>query len=178
MSTLSIDNFPVIFRISAVYLIMFVLFLLNTISIAAPISGSIDIPFIIMMLYYWSIYRPTLIPPFLVFIIGICFDLLSGWPVGLSSFIFLFLRHIVVSQRLFLTGQPFTVVWIGFMIAGIGSLSLQWLLFGLTRFQWTPFYPVFLTSFVAILLFPLISVVLHFSHKALPYIQDQYSAVS
>ncbi len=172
------DYFPVILRMLVVYLIMFVLFLLNTISIATPISGAIDVPFIIMVLYYWSIYRPTLISPFIVFSIGICFDLLSGWPVGLSSVILLFLRHVVVSQRVFLTGQPFTVVWIGFMMAGLGALSLQWLLFGLTRFQWGPIYPVFLTSFVAILLFPLISVVLHFSHKALPYIQDQYSAVS
>ena len=172
------DHFPVILRMMVVYLIMFVLFLFNTMSIATPISDGVDVPFIIMMLYYWSIYRPTLIPPFLVFAIGICFDLLSGWPVGLSSFILLLLRHVIVLQRLFLTGQPFTVIWIGFMMAGLGSLSLQWLLFGLTQFQWGPIHPVFLTSFVAILLFPLISVVLHFSHKALPYIQDHYSAVS
>lgn len=172
------DHIPIILRMLVVYLIMFVLFLLNTISIATPISGTIDVPFIIMMLYYWSIYRPTLIPPFIVFSIGICFDLLSGWPVGLSSFIFLLLRHVIVSQRLFLTGQPFSVVWIGFMMAGLGAISLQWLLFGLTQFQWGSVHSVFLTSFVAILLFPLITVVLHFSHKALPYIQDQYSAVS
>jgi len=160
-----------------VYLLMFVLFLLNTISIATPISGTIDVPFIIMVLYYWSIYRPTLIPPLLVFAVGVCFDLLSGWPVGLSSFIFLLLRHVIVSQRVFLTGQPFTVVWIGFMMAGLGAISLQWLLFGLTRLQWGGIDPVIITSFVAIMLFPFVSLVLHFSHKVLPYIQDQYSAV-
>lgn len=172
------DQFPVFVRMLVVYLLMFVLFLLNTISIATPMSTTIDIPFIIMMFYYWSIYRPTLIPPFVVFAVGICFDLLSGWPVGLNAFIFLLLRHIVVSQRLFLTGQPFTVVWIGFMIAGFSSVLLQWLIFGVTRLQWTAIDPVLLTTFVAVLLFPLVSVVLHFSHKALPYIQDQYSAVS
>ena len=172
------DHFPVFLRMMVVYLLMFALFLLNTISFATPLSTTIDMPFIIMMFYYWSIYRPTLIPPSMVFAIGICFDLLSGWPIGLNAFIFLLLRHVIVSQRLFLTGQPFTVIWIGFMIAGFASVSMQWLLFGLTHLQWGPIDPVILTSFVAILLFPLISVVLHFSHKALPYIQDHYSAVS
>ncbi len=172
------DHFPVFLRMMIVYLIMFILFLLNTVSISTPLPTTIDVPFIIMIIYYWAIYRPTLIPPSMVFIAGICFDLLSGLPVGLNAFVFLLLRHIMVSQRLFLTGQPFTVVWIGFMMAGLASISLHWLLLGLTMFQWGEFSPVFLTSFVAILLFPLISVVLHFSHKALPYIQDQYSAVS
>ena len=88
------------------------------------------------------------------------------------------LRHVIVSQRLFLTGQPFAVVWIGFMMAGFVSLSMQWLLFGLIRLQWGSIEPVILASFAAILLFPLIAVILHLSHKALPYIQDQYSAVS
>ncbi len=172
------DHFPVFLRMLIVYLLMFSLFLLNTISFDTTISGTIDVPFIMMMLYYWSIYRPTLIPPTLVFAIGICFDLLSGLPVGLNAFIFLFLRHVIVSQRLFLTGQSFTVIWIGFMIAGFAALSLQWLLFGLTGLQWLAIDKVILTSFVAILFFPLIAVVLHTSHKALPYIQDHYSAVS
>ncbi|MCK5374401.1 MAG: rod shape-determining protein MreD [Alphaproteobacteria bacterium] len=172
------DYFPAFFRMSVVYLLMFLLFLFNTISIAMPISTTIDVPFIIMVIYYWSIYRPTLISPSLVFAVGICFDLLSGWPVGLNAFIFLLLRHVIVSQRLFLTGQPFAVVWIGFMMAGFVSLSMQWLLFGLIRLQWGSIEPVILASFAAILLFPLIAVILHLSHKALPYIQDQYSAVS
>ena len=172
------DHFPVFFRMVFVYLLMFVLFLFNTISIATPISTTIDLPFIIMVIYYWAIYRPTLISPSLVFTVGICFDLLSGWPVGLNAFIFLLLRHVIVSQRLFLTGQPFTVVWIGFMMASLASLSMQWLLFGLTRLQWGSIESVILASFAAILLFPLIAVILHLSHKALPYIQDQYSAVS
>ncbi|MFP4386189.1 MAG: rod shape-determining protein MreD [Alphaproteobacteria bacterium] len=161
-----------------VYLLIFVFFLLNSISIASPILTTIDIPFMIMVLYYWSIYRPTLIPPWLVFATGICFDLLSGWPVGLHAFIYLLLRHVVVYQRLFMTGQPFAVVWIGFMIVGLVSLSLEWFLLGLTRFYWSGLEPVILASFVAILLFPLIAVVLHFSHKVLPHIQDQYTAVS
>lgn len=171
------DQMPVFFRMIVVYALMFVLFLLNTISIATPLSTTIDVPFIIMMLYYWAIYRPTLIPPFLAFALGICFDLLSGWPVGLNAFVFLAVRHLVVSQRVFLTGQPFSVVWIGFMIAGLSSLSLQWALFGLIRLQWSALDTVILTSFVAILIFPLIAIVLHLSHKVLPYIQDQYSAV-
>lgn len=174
------EHFPVFFRMLVVYVLIFALFLLNTISFDAQISTTVEVPFIIMMLYYWSIYRPTLIPPLLVFTMGFFFDLLSGstWPVGLNTFIFLLLRHVIVSQRLFLTGQPFTVIWIGFMIAGFASLSLQWLILGLTRFHWGGVDQVIITGFIAVLIFPLIAMILHISHKALPYIQDHYSAVS
>tara|TARA_R110001592_G_scaffold27763_21_gene102889 strand:- start:25584 stop:26117 length:534 start_codon:yes stop_codon:yes gene_type:complete len=177
MQSLS-EYLDIFVRVCAVYACMFVLFILNIISVSAPLSITIDVPFMLMTFYYWSIYRPTLIPPALVFSAGICLDLLSGWPVGLNAFIFLVLRHNVASQRIFLTGQPFMVIWFGYMIVGSGALFMQWLLFGLMRLQWNSLEPVFLSAFISILIFPIISLVLHLSHKILPEIQGQYSAVT
>ena len=177
MQSLS-EYLDIFVRLCAVYVLMFLLFILNIISISAPLSITIDVPFILMMFYYWSIYRPTLIPPFLVFCAGICLDLLSGWPLGLNAFIFLILRHNVSSQRLFLTGQPFIVVWLGYMVVSGVAMFLQWMLFGLIRLQWGAIDPVILSAFIGILLFPVISLILHFSHKILPEVQGQYSAVT
>ncbi len=172
------EYIDVLLRLCVVYLSLFLFFLLDIISVSMPLSINIDVPIILMMVYYWSIYRPTLIPPLLVFGIGICLDLLSGWPLGINAFIFLVLQRSVISQRVFLMGQPFVVVWLGFMLAAPLSLFLQWALFGLIRLQWVSFDPVIISIFIGIVLFPAMALLLHVLHKILPEIQGQYSAVT
>ncbi len=164
-------------RLCVAYILMLVLFLLNMISFSTPISTTIEIPFVIIVIYYWSVYRPSLMSPLLVFIAGICLDFISGLPAGLSSFTLLIMNNVVSNQRLFLTGQPFMVVWLGFVVVGAITLLIQWFLFGLINFQWTSLQPVFLSAVSASLLFPVISLILNLSHKILPVLPDQYSAV-
>jgi len=171
------EAIDIFIRISVVYMLMFLLFILNVISISTPVTMTMDIPFIVMMFYYWSIYRPTLIPPTLVFFAGFIYDLLSGWPVGLNALIFLLIRHNVTLQRLFMTGQQFIVVWLGYMFVSGLALLMQWGVFGLLRFNWSSIEPIVASWIVGIFLFPIISVILHLSHKMLPEIQGQYSAV-
>lgn len=164
-------------RFALPYLAIFLLFILNTVSFSGPLYATIELPFVLMVLYYWSIYRPTLIPPFLVFVMGVCLDALSGWPIGLSSFVFLLLRQTIMDQRAFLTGQPFMVVWLGYMIVSGSALVLQWLLFGLIQFSWSSFLPVALMIGCGTFVFPAVALILHLTHRVLPVIQDQYTAV-
>ncbi len=171
------EQIDLLLRICVPYLVMLVLLLLNMISFSTPLSATIEIPFIIIVIYYWSVYRPALLPPILIFIIGISLDFISGLPAGLSSFIFLIMNNIVSNQRLFLTGQPFMIVWLGFIIVGFSTLLIQWFLFGLINLQWTPIEPVMLAIISGVLLFPVVSLILNLSHKLLPAIPDQYSAV-
>ena len=39
--------------------------------------------------YYWSIYRPDLMPPALAFGLGILNDVIAGIPLGVSSLVYL-----------------------------------------------------------------------------------------
>ncbi len=171
------EQIETIGRFVVTYCIMFILFILNVIFISASGTASLNIALIMMVIYYWSIYRPMLIPPILVFVAGICFDSLSGWPLGISAFIFLLMRQSVGGQRLFLTGQPFSVIWLGFIVAiSIASL-LQWLIFSIIYFQWAPLIPIMVTLIASVIMFPLIALALHLSHKLLPEMHDQYTAV-
>ncbi|MGH1378084.1 MAG: rod shape-determining protein MreD [Alphaproteobacteria bacterium] len=171
------EQMDIFLRLCVPYFVMLVLFIFNMAFFSASLSVTVEIPFVIIAIYYWSIYRPTLIPPLLVFVSGICLDFISGFPVGLSSLVFLLMRKIVSEQRLFLTGQPFMVIWLGFCVVSAVTMFLQWLLFGLMHFHWTPMQPVLFTVISGILLFPVISILLHLSHKVLPLLPDQYSAV-
>src|SRR5260370_19926320 len=50
-------------------------------------------------LYYWTIYRPDLLPPVAAFLCGVVLDLLSRAPLGVAALVFLFTRAVVFLQR-------------------------------------------------------------------------------
>lgn len=169
MSTALSEQLDSFLRFSVPYMAMFFLFTLNLVSFSAPLSTKIEIPFVLMCVYYWSVYRPTMIPPFLVFSAGLYFDLLSGMPLGLNAFIFLLVRHFVKEQRLFLTSQTFIVIWLGFMVVSAACLSVQWVLFGLINMYWTPHIPMLLMVIAGVLIFPAVTLILNLSHKVYRY---------
>ncbi len=171
------EQIDLVLRACIPYMVMFVFFILNMITFSTPIFIVVEVPFIVMIIYYWSIYRPTILPPLLIFVSAICFDFISGLPVGLSAFTFLIMNNLVSQQRLFLTGQSFMVVWLGFVIVVFITLFIQWFLYGLINFSWTSLRAVMLSVISGVLLFPVVSFILNLSHKVLPILPDQYSAV-
>lgn len=161
-------------RFCVPYCLIFILFTLNVVSFSTPLSTKIEIPFIMMFIYYWSVYRPTLIPPLVTFFIGGYFDLIAGLPLGLSAFTLLLMRQIITEQRIFLTGQSFGVIWLVFTCVCVVALGIQWGLYGLIHWRWTPYQPVVLMILSGICFFPVISLLLNLSHRALPAHLKQY----
>ncbi len=171
------EKSDVVFRISISYILIFIMFILGIISFSTPLYSTIEIPFIFMVLYYWAVYRPAILPPLLIFIIGLTYDFLSGFPIGISSFIFIILYKSVSSQRHIIIDQPFIVIWLAYVVVSSASLLAQWGLFGLLNFQWTPFMPVILAIIAGGLLFPIIAFIFTLSNRLLPTFTDHYSAV-
>jgi len=79
-------------------------------------------------IYFWSVYRPDLMPTVAVFLLGILHDFLAGLPVGVSAVTFLAVQGAGLAQRGFFFGKSFLMVWFGFVIVAAGALSIQWLL--------------------------------------------------
>lgn len=176
MKTIS-EYLDIFIRMTVVYVVMFILFVLNISATTSALSAMGEVPFTLMLIYYWSVYRPSLLPSIIVFGLGASFDLLSMMPLGLNALIFLIVRYVITSQRLFLTGQPFIIVWLGFAVVSFAALSMQWAFHGLIVFQWSAIEPIIFTVLISVFIYPPISILLHFLHKILPDIQDQYSAV-
>lgn len=150
------------------YILIVCLFLVN---VQAPLllsAGDAGAPFLLMGIYYWSAYRPTLVPLWLVFILGIMLDLLSGAPVGLNAFVLVAARWLVTDQRLFLMGQPFMIVWLGFIIVCAIAAAAQWLIYGALNLSWSA--PETIPAMIALgaVLFPPVSILLHATHQLLP----------
>ena len=82
--------------------------------------------FALMAIYYWTLYRPDLLPFVVVFAAGLLADMLEGAPLGVSSLTLLLAYAVVLSQREHLLMRRFAVVWLGFLaVAGLAAL-LQW----------------------------------------------------
>ncbi len=150
------------------YSLMALLLLLNSVSVPYAMSGDVKAPFFLMVIYYWSIYRPTLIPPWLAFCTGIITDLLGGLPVGLNACVYVLVQWIVSDQRRFLMGQSFIMIWIGFLVLSVLSELLEWMIFGMVNYQWTPLKPLVFSVGLGSACFPLIGLLLHWTHKILP----------
>jgi rod shape-determining protein MreD len=82
-------------------------------------------------IYYWTIYRPELLPPVAVFSVGLVFDLLSGAPLGVTPLVLLLSRALVLSQRRFFVNRLFPFVWCGFTLIAALAIAFLWALGGL-----------------------------------------------
>ena len=79
-------------------------------------------PFLsLMAVYYWSIYRPDLLPPAAVFANWRAPGHSHGGPVGLLALVLLLVQALAVSQRRILLGQAFSVEWAGLLLVAVGG---------------------------------------------------------
>jgi len=166
-STLS-EKADFIARVSLAYGVLLMLFFMNIAVVPIPMVASLDLPLVLMAIYYWAIHRPTLMPPALVFLIGVLFDLLSAGLLGLNALIFTLANMLIANQRSFLLAQPFIVQWVGFALISAGALILNWFISALASWSWISPFSQIQDYGLGILIFPLITFFLHMSHRVLP----------
>jgi len=132
-----------------------------------PGFGAITPAFILMAVFYWSIYRPDQLSYVAVFCLGTVQDLLSGMPLGMTPLVLLIVQGILISQRRFLLGKSFFVVWCSFMIVALGAAILSWVVG--TVFFGAPLAPVPIVVQVVmtVLLYPALTWLFGRAHLAM-----------
>lgn len=167
---LSFERLDWLWRLALAHFVTLCLLFLNLVSFSFPSMGEVRPLFFLMAVFYWAVYRPTLIPPALVFVLGLVMDILSGFPIGLNALILLAAQWLVRSQRLFLMGQSFLMLWAGFMVTAFLVVFIQWLSFAVISRAFSPLWPVLMEMGLSILVFPLISLLFVFVHRVLPLV--------
>ncbi len=109
------------------------LIILSVIPLRIPGLAEFMPLFNVMIIYYWSIYRPELFPNWFVFALGIFQDALYGTPLGSTSLINLISRMAIISQRKIFVRESFLVVWSGFILFCLVISLLNWAIFSLFR---------------------------------------------
>lgn len=171
----SIKGLENLLRLLVPILLMAVLFLLSITALPLPKVGQVKPALLLMVVYYWSIYRPTLIPPSLCFGLGLLLDFMSALPLGVNAIILTLVQWIVRDQRRFLMGQAYFTIWSVFALVATLSLMAQWGLYGLVHMAWAPLMPVMFSLLATILLFPVVTLLLIAVHKILPGSEKAYS---
>jgi len=103
-----------------------VLAILSVIPLGIPGYAQVTPNFVLMSIYYWTIYRPDHLPYLVVFLIGLLVDLLTFGPAGVTPFALLIVRATVLSQRKFFVGKNFPILWWGFAIVTAAVTLLIW----------------------------------------------------
>lgn len=142
--------------------------MLNLVSLPLPYAGLMKPHLVLMAVYYWAIFRPTLVPPALCFALGLVMDSLAGLPLGMNAIVLVVVRWLVSDQRRFLMGQPYVTLWAVFGLVMVLSACLEWGLYGLKDMAWTPFPRMMIQAAVSICLFPFVTVLLIAVHRILP----------
>ncbi|WP_235067675.1 rod shape-determining protein MreD [Micavibrio aeruginosavorus] len=165
---ISITSIDAALRLTVPYILLAVLFLLNVTALPVPYMGVVK-PFLVLMpVYYWAVYRPTLMPPALCFIVGILLDMISGTALGVNAISFVLVQMVVRDQRRFLMAQPYITTWAVFSFVVGGVALLQWGLYGLVDMVWGPLMPVMVAAAMTVFLFPVITLFLILTHRLLP----------
>ena len=106
----------------------FSLLLIGVVPLHLPAFASVAPMLPLIAIYYWTLYRPDLMPVAAVFIVGLMYDALRGAPIGANAAVFVVVHGIIDSQRRFFTGKSFSIAWLGFALVSAGAFSATWIL--------------------------------------------------
>jgi rod shape-determining protein MreD len=129
-------------------------------AVAIPGYATLTPAFTLMTVYHWTIYRPNLLPPMGLFVIGVLQDLLAGATLGTTSLILLLARASLLPQRRHFIGRPFPFVWAGFSLLTCGAMLLSWTLHCLLDRAAVDFRSTVFRTVLTISLFPVASFML------------------
>lgn len=118
--------------------------------------------------YYWTLYKPKLMPLPAVFALGVVSDAASGLPLGLSSFLSVLLCLAAASQRKAITKQNFGTLWFAFALIAAGYSALYWLLLSISYHVWLPAPPCLLQWALTVGCYPLVHILCTVIYAALP----------
>lgn len=78
-----------------------------------------------IMVLFWGWYRPALLPSFVVFLLGLLQDVLSGTPLGLHALTLLLMQFFVLSRLTRVAETPFLLQWFTACLVLGGELILR-----------------------------------------------------
>ena len=160
-----IDQVLLVLRFCVPQLLTFVFFILPIIPINTSIFSSLTPALLLIPIYYWSIFRPNVCPPALVFVYGLAIDIISGGLLGFYAILYLSVQTFVKFQRQLLIKQSFFTIWGGFALLSLIFVFVENLvMFLLKDFLFMPMQ-LLLSLIVPICLYPIFSPLLILSHR-------------
>jgi len=119
----------------------------------APLAGSL----VGGAIFYWTIYQPEAMTPWVAALIGLASDMLGLSPFGLSMLLALIICGSAQFWRQQLAEASFIVVWLAFAATSLATFFLGWALAALILEQWPDPWPIALQGIVNVALYPVLT---------------------
>jgi rod shape-determining protein MreD len=117
--------------------------------------------------YFWSLHRPTGMPPPVVFVIGLLFDLLGYLPLGVGVLSLLIVHGVALRWRSVLTGRAVLRAWLAFALIGVGGALLGLGLTAALSFRLLPVGPALFQAVLTIALYPALAILFTGAHRTI-----------
>lgn len=90
----------------------------------APVAPAVAL----ISVYYWSLYRPDLMPLWAIFLVGLFHDLLMAGPMGVGILALMLVYALVESLRRAMGGAGILVLWGVFTVVAMVVFLVGWVL--------------------------------------------------
>ena len=117
--------------------------------------------------YFWSLFRPAAMPPPVVFLLGLLFDLLGYLPPGVGVLTLLIVHGIAVRWHTALTRLGLLATWSAFAAIAMSAALLDWALTALLSVQLLPFTPALFQAVLTAALYPALAVLFAGAHRTI-----------
>jgi rod shape-determining protein MreD len=121
---------------------------------------TLSVLFVIHPLYYWTVFRPSIFPVWLAFVLGFLIDLVSGNVLGLNAFLFVLSVLVIAKQQRYLLSQPFAAQWAGFFLVSLSIELMRWLLMMLVNWAFLSPAPGLVSAILSGALYPVTALVM------------------
>ena len=171
-AALSESVFSLVKRFSVTAAIIAALLLISAFPIHVFDLPSVRPGFALAAVYYWAAFRPATLSYSAVFILGLLTDLMTGGPIGLNAVTYIMIQWVTGTQRRFLLGQSFAVLWACFFVVVVTTFSFQWLVTSGFAMRLMSIRPVIVDAVLTGLAYPLMAWVLYAFNKTMAPIKD------
>ena len=142
--------------------------LLAVLPVPVPGYSSIVPMLALASVFFWAVHHPRLLPPVVVFAIGLIQDTLSGASMGSGAVVLLATYGVTVSQRRFFNNRTFIQVWVGFVIVAFAAAVLSWVVAMIAGGAFVPPRAAAFQYLLTIAVYPLVTWVLHGAQHLVP----------
>ena len=129
----------------------------------APLGGAL----VAASIFYWSIYQPEAMTPWVAALIGLASDILGLSPFGLSMLIALIVCGSAQFWRQQLADASFIVVWLSFAATSLATFFISWALDAMVLERWPDPWPIAIQSIVNVALYPVLTLLFGRLQRAL-----------
>jgi rod shape-determining protein MreD len=132
-----------------------------------PGYAAVTPAFTLMAAYHWTMYRPDLLSPVMLFVIGTLQDLLTGALPGVTSLLLLLAYAIVLRHRRHFAERRFPFIWAGFTLLVCAATLFWWSLHSFLAAELLNFRSSVFGAALTIAGFPIASFLLGRTQRAL-----------